>query len=213
MALRYLQDSLCHTISAAWPPTSATRLSTWSSRWGPPLRLLCRLFTSPHASFWPSATLTQMWDVRGLAGLHFPAVSIASLLLQYPGEPWYVIGHSMGAAMATLCALDLRFRLQPVPDVSDHSHIAWPPQCVQSESLLATLHVPRTVSHVGCAIARCGCILLGRRAWATMCLRHSSAASFRCAAQQLHVPALHMRSAADAGQMSCVLGAECCPCA
>lgn len=40
------------------------------------------------------------------------------MLLQYPGEPWYVIGHSMGAAMATLCALDLRFRLQPVPDVS-----------------------------------------------------------------------------------------------
>ena len=40
------------------------------------------------------------------------------VLLQYPGEPWYVIGHSMGAAMATLCALDLRFRLQPVPDVS-----------------------------------------------------------------------------------------------
>lgn len=36
---------------------------------------------------------------------------------QYPGAPWYVIGHSMGAAMATLCSLDLKFRLQPSPDV------------------------------------------------------------------------------------------------
>lgn len=39
------------------------------------------------------------------------------LALQYPGEPWYIIGHSMGAAMATLCALDLRFTLQPQSDV------------------------------------------------------------------------------------------------
>ena len=37
--------------------------------------------------------------------------------LQYPGDPWYVIGHSMGAAMATLSALDLKFSIQPTPDV------------------------------------------------------------------------------------------------
>ena len=26
----------------------------------------------------------------------------------YPDEPWYIIGHSMGSAMATICALDLK---------------------------------------------------------------------------------------------------------
>ncbi len=32
---------------------------------------------------------------------------------QFPDAPWYVIGHSMGAAMATLCALDLKFKFDP----------------------------------------------------------------------------------------------------
>ena len=58
------------------------------------------------------------------------------VLLQYPGEPWYVIGHSMGAAMATLCALDLRFRLQPVPDVSAIKAISPGHQSVCTQSLL-----------------------------------------------------------------------------
>jgi alpha-beta hydrolase superfamily lysophospholipase len=68
---------------------------------------------------------------------------VCHVVLQYPGEPWYVIGHSMGAAMATLCALDLRFRLQPVPDVSMIVLVL--PSCccsVQSKLLSASLHVP-----------------------------------------------------------------------
>lgn len=30
---------------------------------------------------------------------------------EYPDEPWYIIGHSMGSAMASICALDLKFTL------------------------------------------------------------------------------------------------------
>ena len=39
-----------------------------------------------------------------------------ALEAEYPGEPWYVLGHSMGSAMATICALDLKFTLD-LPDV------------------------------------------------------------------------------------------------
>jgi len=33
----------------------------------------------------------------------------------YPGEPWYILGHSMGSAMATICALDLKVGHTPSP--------------------------------------------------------------------------------------------------
>lgn len=48
-----------------------------------------------------------------------PNVSAAGIQLEekYPGQPWYVIGHSMGAAMATVAALDLRYSLEPRPDI------------------------------------------------------------------------------------------------
>ena len=36
--------------------------------------------------------------------------SVAELLQKHPGADLYVVGHSMGAAMATVCALDLKFR-------------------------------------------------------------------------------------------------------
>lgn len=36
--------------------------------------------------------------------------SVGQLLKEHPGSDLYVIGHSMGAAMATVCVLDLKFR-------------------------------------------------------------------------------------------------------
>ena len=37
--------------------------------------------------------------------------AVRSLRDQYPDAPLYVAGHSMGAAMAHICALDLKFTL------------------------------------------------------------------------------------------------------
>ena len=39
-----------------------------------------------------------------------PKITEAAWALEadFPGEPWYVIGHSMGSALATICALDLK---------------------------------------------------------------------------------------------------------
>lgn len=36
--------------------------------------------------------------------------SVGELLQKHPGADLYVIGHSMGAAMAHVCILDLKFR-------------------------------------------------------------------------------------------------------
>ena len=36
--------------------------------------------------------------------------SVGHLLQKHPNSKLYVIGHSMGAAMATVCVLDLKFR-------------------------------------------------------------------------------------------------------
>ena len=36
--------------------------------------------------------------------------SVGRLLQKHPDANLYVIGHSMGAAMATVCVLDLKFR-------------------------------------------------------------------------------------------------------
>lgn len=58
----------------------------------------------------------ELWRILSGFTNCFPIVK-PSMPSQYPDEPWYVIGHSMGAAMATLCALDLRFRLAPTADV------------------------------------------------------------------------------------------------
>ena len=38
--------------------------------------------------------------------------AVASMLTVHPDAPIYVLGHSMGAAVATLCALDLLFTFQ-----------------------------------------------------------------------------------------------------
>ena len=35
--------------------------------------------------------------------------AVASLLQSHPGAQVYIIGHSMGAAVATVCAMDVKF--------------------------------------------------------------------------------------------------------
>jgi len=62
-----------------------------------------------HSGFFYSYNLSTLQPNISEAG--------RALEAQYPGDPWYIIGHSMGAAMATVCALDLRFMLDPQPDV------------------------------------------------------------------------------------------------
>jgi predicted lipase len=37
--------------------------------------------------------------------------AVRELTAEHPGRPVYVIGHSLGAAMATIAAVDLRFKL------------------------------------------------------------------------------------------------------
>ena len=87
-----------------------------------------------------------------LPGCVFLLSASVHVLMQYPGEPWYVIGHSMGAAMATLCALDLRFRLQPVPDVSAVASVMPAGAAVQSVPPLASYNIPRTMPDIKCMI-------------------------------------------------------------
>jgi hypothetical protein len=38
-------------------------------------------------------------------------IAVRELVKQHPGKPLYVAGHSMGAAMAHICAIDLRFTI------------------------------------------------------------------------------------------------------
>ena len=36
--------------------------------------------------------------------------SIRKMAAEHPGAPLYAIGHSMGAALATICAMDVKFK-------------------------------------------------------------------------------------------------------
>ena len=50
-----------------------------------------------------------MWTASALQPNITHAVS--ELLERHPGAPLYVTGHSMGGALAQLCAMDLKFKL------------------------------------------------------------------------------------------------------
>ena len=39
------------------------------------------------------------------------SAAVRAMAARHPGAPLYAIGHSMGAALATVCAMDLKFRL------------------------------------------------------------------------------------------------------
>ena len=39
--------------------------------------------------------------------------SIRKMAAEHPGAPLYAIGHSMGAALATICAMDVKFKAKP----------------------------------------------------------------------------------------------------
>lgn len=37
--------------------------------------------------------------------------SVAKMAAEHPGAPLYAIGHSMGAALSTICAMDVKFKV------------------------------------------------------------------------------------------------------
>ncbi len=47
--------------------------------------------------------------------------AVGNLMQRHPGKPLYVAGHSMGGALATLCAIDLKFAFG-IPDVRVYTY-------------------------------------------------------------------------------------------
>ena len=47
--------------------------------------------------------------------------AVGNLIQRHPGKPLYVAGHSMGGALATLCAIDLKFAFG-LPDVRVYTY-------------------------------------------------------------------------------------------